>query len=116
MLFPRFHIGATLNPPHRIASFTMGNADCSANNCFDSLEARHRLGRSPSMKKCTYCGRENKDHETHCWECGTQEFDGEVAPFSPEQKSRSTLRQVLFRLAVSSCVFMAVSGLSLYVA
>jgi hypothetical protein len=68
------------------------------------------------MKKCTYCGHENSDTETHCWECGTQEFENPVAPFDPEPKRRSTLSHVLFRLASSACVFMAVSGLSLYVA
>jgi Putative prokaryotic signal transducing protein len=36
------------------------------------------------MKKCSYCGRENSDEASHCFECGT-EFDPIAPPPPPRQ-------------------------------
>ncbi len=36
------------------------------------------------MKPCAYCGRENEDDAVYCRECGTTEFQGEVAKTTPK--------------------------------
>src|ERR1017187_5846324 len=74
------------------------------------------------MKKCSYCGRENPDEATQCRECGTQEFDVVALPIIPAQES-SKKRGRLFpqghlplRFLIAGCVWLVVSGLSIYVA
>jgi hypothetical protein len=36
------------------------------------------------MKSCAYCGRENLDHATSCYECGTDEFVMQAPPATKE--------------------------------
>ncbi len=63
------------------------------------------------MKKCAYCGRENVDEATTCSECGLQEF--KQTPHSGNPRSP---KHFFLRLLVASGVWVAVSGISLYVA
>lgn len=74
------------------------------------------------MKKCNYCGRENPDDATHCSGCGTQEFKIEVPPTMPisasDKKENQPVIQKNFplRFFIAGCVWLVISGLSLYVA
>ena len=40
------------------------------------------------MKLCAYCGRENVDEATHCFECGTEKFKGDDNTKPESQKKK----------------------------
>ena len=66
------------------------------------------------MKKCAYCGRENSDNALLCCECGTQEFIVGTPPKISAEESRIRRKRILARFLVAICVWLAVSGISIY--
>jgi Type II secretion system (T2SS), protein G/zinc-ribbon domain len=61
-----------------------------------------------SMKKCSYCGRENVDHALQCSECGTKDFNN-----APQTKASSHL---VFRFLASLGSAWCVTAIALFVA
>jgi len=74
------------------------------------------------MKKCSYCGRENPDEAMHCSGCGQDEFKVEIPSVIPASAKIKTeynphiQKYLSLRFLIAICVWLAVSGISIYVA
>jgi len=70
------------------------------------------------MKKCSYCGRENPDEATNCSGCGQNEFKIEIPPVisMPTETQNSAQKYLSLRLLIAACIWLIISGISLYVA